>query len=142
MTELQAALGVSQMARINDYVARRHVLARRYDTLLAALPVATPRQLPHSYSGQHLYVIRLQLDNIRRTHREVFAALREQDIGVNLHYIPVHTQPFYSQMGFKVGDFPESERYYTEAVSLPMYPTMTEEQQDDVVVALTKAVGA
>ena len=137
MTELQAALGVSQMARLDDYVARRHALAARYDTLLADLPITRPWQHPDGYSGLHLYVIRLQLERIGKTHRQVFDALREQGIGVNLHYIPVHTQPYYQQMGFKVGDFPEAERYYAEAISLPMFQTMSEAQQDQVIAALS-----
>lgn len=136
MTELQAALGVSQMARLDDYVARRHALAARYDTLLADLPVVRPWQHPDSYSGLHLYVIRLQLERIGKTHRQVFDSLREQGIGVNLHYIPVHTQPYYQQMGFKAGDFPEAERYYAEAISLPIFQTMSEAQQDQVITAL------
>lgn len=140
MTELQAALGISQMERLDDYVSRRHVLAKRYDALLRALPVTTPWQHPDSYSGLHLYVIRLQLNKIDKHHRAVFESLREQGIGVSLHYIPVHTQPYYRQMGFKIGDFPEAERYYAEAISLPMYPTMSENQQDQVVVALGKAL--
>lgn len=140
MTELQAALGVSQMTRLDAYVARRHELARRYDAQLADLPLITPWQHPDSYSGLHLYVIRLQLDRLDITHRAVFESLREQGIGVNLHYIPVHTQPFYQRMGFKDGDFPEAERYYTEAISLPMYPTMTEAQQDKVVHALCEVL--
>lgn len=140
MTELQAALGVSQMQRLNQYVARRHQLAQRYDELLKALPVTTPWQHPDSYSGMHLYVIRLQLDKVARTHRQVFEALRELGIGVNLHYIPVHTQPYYQRMGFKPGDFPEAQRYYAEAISLPMFQTMTEAQQDEVIAAVHKAV--
>lgn len=142
MTELQAALGVSQMERLDQFVARRHELACRYDTLLDNLPLVTPWQHSDSYSGLHLYVIRLQLDQIQLTHRQVFESLREQGIGVNLHYIPVHTQPYYSQMGFKLGDFPQAERYYAEAISLPMFHTMTELQQDEVVAAVIKALSA
>lgn len=142
MTELQAALGVSQLQRLDQYVARRHELAARYDLLLAALPVTTPWQHPDSYSGLHLYVVRLKLEQIGRSHREAFESLREQGIGVNLHYIPVHTQPYYQRMGFKLGDFPEAERYYAEAISLPMFQTMTDAQQDDVVVALQRALQA
>lgn len=142
MTELQAALGVSQMQRLDQYVARRHQLAQRYDELLRELPVTTPWQHPDSYSGLHLYVIRLQLDKIARTHRQVFEALRGRGIGVNLHYIPVHTQPYYQRMGFKASDFPEAQRYYTEAISLPMFQTMTEAEQDEVVAAVHKALQA
>lgn len=140
MTELQAALGISQMERLEAFVARRHELAQRYDQLLENLPVTTPWQHPDSYSGLHLYVIRLQLDKISKSHRQVFEELREAGIGVNLHYIPVHTQPYYQQlgqqMGFVQGDFPEAERYYREAISLPMFSAMTEAQQDRVIHVL------
>jgi len=142
MTELQAALGVSQMQRLDAFVARRHQLAQRYDQLLAALPVTTPWQHPDSYSGLHLYVVRLQLVKINKTHRQVFEALREQGIGVNLHYIPVHTQPYYQRMGHKVGDYPQAEQYYAEAISLPMYQTLSDSQQDQVVAALQKVLAA
>lgn len=140
MTELQATLGISQMARLNDYVSHRHALAARYDALLSELPVSIPWQHPFSYSAIHLYVIRLKLDQIGKTHRKVFESLREQEVGVNLHYIPIHTQPHYQRMGFKVGDFPEAEHYYAEAISLPMFQTMSESQQDVVVAALRKAL--
>lgn len=140
MTDLQAALGVTQMDRLKAYVTRRHVLAERYDASLANLPVSTPWQHPDCYSGLHLYVVRLHLDSIKRSHRQVFEALRENGIGVNLHYIPVHTQPYYQRRGFKAGDFPEAERYYSEAISLPMYPGLSEEQQDRVVAALQQGI--
>lgn len=142
MTELQAALGVSQMQRLDTYVARRHVLADRYDQLLHDVPVRTPWLHPDGYSGLHLYVIRLNLDKIDKTHRQVFECLRDEGIGVNLHYIPVHMQPHYKRMGFKVGDFVEAERYYAEAISLPMFQTLTEGQQDEVVAALRKVLAA
>ena len=140
MTELQAALGLSQMTRLDDFVKRRHELARRYDEMLADFPVVTPWQHPDSYSGLHLYVIRLKLTEIRASHREVFESLRNQAIGVNLHYIPVHTQPFYEAMGFAPDDFPESMGYYSEAISIPMYHGLTFEQQDAVVEALKQAL--
>lgn len=142
MTELQAALGLSQMQRLDAYVARRHDLARRYDRLLADLPLITPWQHPDSYSGLHLYVIRLQLDMISKTHRQVFEALIGQGIGVNLHYIPVHTQPHYQRMGFRVGDFVQAEKYYAEAISLPMFQTLTDAQQDKVLTALEMALSS
>ncbi|WP_420234155.1 UDP-4-amino-4,6-dideoxy-N-acetyl-beta-L-altrosamine transaminase [Pseudomonas sp. ABY48] len=140
MTELQAALGVSQMTRLDQYVACRHQLARRYDELLAELPVTTPWQHPDSYSGLHLYVIRLQLGKLQKSHRQVFDSLRELGIGVNLHYIPVHTQPYYQRMGFEVGNYPLAESYYSEAISLPMFQTMSEEQQDTVIAALREVL--
>ncbi|MBL4609491.1 MAG: UDP-4-amino-4,6-dideoxy-N-acetyl-beta-L-altrosamine transaminase [Pseudomonas sp.] len=136
MTDLQAALGVSQMDRLDQYVAARHERARRYDHLLASLPVTIPWQHPDSYSGLHLYPVRLDLTRTVRSHRQVFESLREKGIGVNLHYIPVHLQPYYRQLGFNSGDFPEAERYYGEAISLPMFPDLTEAQQDEVVEAL------
>lgn len=116
MTDIQAALGISQMKRLNEFVTRRHVLAKRYNELLTDLPITIPWQHPDSYSGLHLYVIRLHLDKIELTHRDVFESLREQGIGVNLHYIPVHTQPYYQNLGFKPGDFPEAECYYWKSV--------------------------
>lgn len=139
MTELQAALGVSQMTRLTDYVARRHELARRYDALLGHLPVTIPWQHPDSYSGLHLYPIRLQLGNIQKSHRQVFESLRAQGIGVNLHYIPVHTQPYYQQFGFKRGAYPNAEAYYAEAISLPLFSGLTDQAQDEVIAALIVA---
>lgn len=142
MTELQAALGISQIDRLDRFVARRHELAKRYDKLLKDLPVTVPWQHPDSYSGLHLYVIRLQLDAITKTHRQVFESLRELGIGVNLHYIPVHIQPFYQQMGFEPEAFPQAMQYYREAISLPMFQGLTDEQQDQVVIELSKALKA
>lgn len=142
MTELQAALGISQASRLDHYVARRHELARYYDKLLDTLPVTTPWQHPDGYSGMHLYVIRLQAGSVAKSHGEVFAALRAAGIGVNVHYIPVHLQPWYRAMGFAEGDFPNAERYYREAISLPMYPALGEAEQDYIVNTLAAIVGA
>ena len=141
MTDMQAALGTSQMTRLGAYVKRRHEIADRYNQLLADLPLTLPWQHPDSYSAYHLYVIRLQLDNIQRSHLQVFEALRAKDIMVNLHYIPVHTQPYYQQMGFKQGDYPVAERYYREAISIPMHPSLTQGEQDYVVSSLKEAMG-
>ncbi len=142
MTDIQAALGVSQMNRLDTYVSRRHDIARRYGELLPDLPVTLPWQHPDSHSAYHLYIIRLRLDEIAPiTHREVFEALRAKDIMVNLHYIPVHTQPYYQQMGFRPGDYPRAEQYYREAISIPMHPSLTDEEQDFVVAALREALG-
>ncbi len=137
ITDMQAALGMSQMGRLENYVTRRHHLARRYDVLLSDLPVVTPYQHPDAYSGLHLYPIRLRLGEIGKSRRLVFEGLRARGVGVNVHYIPVHTQPYYqSNFGFKQGDFPEAEHYYAEAITLPLYPKLTEEQQDYVVSCL------
>lgn len=140
MTELQAALGISQLKRLDQYVARRHELASSYDQLLTNFPLVTPWQHEDSYSGFHLYVIRLKLEKKSLSHRQVFESLREQHIGVNVHYIPVHMQPYYQRMGFSSGDFPEAESYYTEAISLPLFPTLDFEQQNEVVHALLKVL--
>lgn len=136
MTELQAALGVSQMERLEDFVQRRYELAKRYNDKLRGLPVTLPFQLEDTYSGLHLYVIRLKLNEINKTHLQVFNELRENGIGVNLHYIPVHTQPYYQELGYNWGDFPKAEQYYREAISIPMYHGMSIEQQDAVVEML------
>ena len=139
MTDLQAALGLSQMQRLDDFVTKRHIIAKRYDQLLADFPLITPWQHADSYSGLHLYVIRLKLKEIGNTHRQVFEALRATGIDVNLHYIPVYRQPYYEQMGFKAGHCLEAEQYYAEAISLPMFPGLTEAQQDIVIEALRQA---
>lgn len=141
MTELQAALGLSQMDRLERFVARRHELANRYDQMLADFPLKTPRRDPDGYSGMHLYAIRLNLDAVSRSRKKVFESLRELGIGVNVHYIPVHTQPYYQTLGFAPEDFPESIAYYNEAISLPMFHGMTDSQQEEVVRALTIALG-
>ena len=136
MTELQAALGLSQMQRLEAFVIKRQELASRYDELLQNLPITLPRQHSDSYSAWHLYVIRLQLEQISTTHLEVFNALRAAGILVNLHYIPVHMQPYYQEIGFTTGQFPEAEQYYKEAISIPMFAAMTDEQQDTVCSTL------
>lgn len=140
MTDIQAALGVSQMTRLPDYVKRRHEIAQRYNELLADLPLTLPWQHPDSHSAYHLYVVRLQLDQIHVTHRQVFEALRAKDIMVNLHYIPVHTQPYYQQMGFKQGDFPDAEQYYREAISIPMHVNLTEKELQLIASSLREAM--
>ena len=136
MTELQAALGLSQMQRLEEFVIKRHELASRYDNLLHDLPITLPWQHPDSYSARHLYVIRLQLEQINITHLDVFNALRAAGIQANLHYIPVHMQPYYQKMGFASGQFPEAEKYYKEAISIPLFSAMTEGQQDTVCSTL------
>jgi UDP-4-amino-4,6-dideoxy-N-acetyl-beta-L-altrosamine transaminase len=140
MTDIQAALGLSQLHRLDAFVSRRRELAKRYDELLAGLPVITPWQHPDGVSAWHLYVVRLRAVAGEATHRRIFDAMREQGIGVNLHYIPVHTQPWFRQLGFMPGMFPESEKYYEEAITMPLFPVMTEEEQDRVVEALKAAL--
>ncbi|MBB1613372.1 UDP-4-amino-4,6-dideoxy-N-acetyl-beta-L-altrosamine transaminase [Pseudomonas sp. UMC65] len=136
MTDLQAALGRSQLNKLPGFLQRRRYLAERYQHLLQSLPLSLPQAQPDAHSAWHLYVVRLQLQHIKHSHREVFEGLRKAGIGVNLHYIPVHLQPYYRDLGFAEGDFPEAERYYAQAVSLPMYPGLTDDQQDYVVQQL------
>ena len=136
MTEMQAALGASQLLRIDQFVARRHELARAYDGMFRDLPLTTPQEDPASYSGLHLYVVRLHTHLLKATHREIFEGLRAAGIGVNLHYIPVYRQPYYARQGFSPGDFPQAEHYYAEAISLPMYATLTDAQQGEVAARL------
>lgn len=133
MTDLQAALGHSQLQRLDDYVARRHSIAARYNEALVELPLTVPYQHPDSRSALHLYPIHL---NDVAARRQVFEGLRAKGVGVNVHYIPVHNQPHYRQLGFAVGDFPEAEHYYAGAISLPMFPTLTPNQQEEVIAAL------
>ncbi|MNL07021.1 UDP-4-amino-4,6-dideoxy-N-acetyl-beta-L-altrosamine transaminase [compost metagenome] len=140
MTDIQAALGASQMRRLDAFIARRRELATRYDALLADLPVIRPWQSPDGASAYHLYPIRLDPTRTSKGRREVFEALRASGIGVNVHYIPVHTQPYYQELGFRPGDFPEAEHYYEGAISLPMYATLSDSEQDRVVAALAEAL--
>lgn len=136
MTDIQAALGLSQLYRLDAYVDRRHDLADRYDDLLADLPLTPPWRDPGSHSAFHLYVIRLASSQPANERRRVFEALRGWGIGVNVHYIPVHLQPYYRTLGFQAGDFPAAEDYYSEAISLPLYPAMDEAEQDTVIDCL------
>ncbi len=129
MTDLEAALGLSQMKRLDEFVAKRHAIAGRYDELLQDFPITTPWQHPDGYSSMHLYVIKLELGKIRKSHRVVFQSMRELSIGVNLHYIPVYLQPYYAKMGFKVGYCPVAEAYYAGAMSLPIFPSLGEGDQ-------------
>ena len=140
VTELQAALGVSQIERLDEFVTLRHKRQKRYDKFLKNLPVVTPYQDMDSYSALHLYPIQIQTDKVKSTRKEIFKALRKNDIGVNVHYIPVHTQPYYENKGFKKGDFPNAESYYESAISIPLFHAMTFEQQDQVIVALEKVL--
>ena len=137
MTDIQAALGVSQMQRLDNYIESRHRLCEQYEKLLQDMPVITPWQSPDSYSALHLYPIQID-SSVSLSRRKVFEDLREAGIGVNVHYIPVHTQPYYRNMGFIETDFPNAMEYYKNAISLPMFSVLTNEQQLEVVGALKK----
>lgn len=136
ITDIQAALGLSQLTRLDEFVARRHQLAARYDETLRDLPLDLPWQHPDGHSAFHLYVIRLRLERLAASRREIFEELRRRGILVNLHYIPVHTQPYYRALGFRDGDFPEAERYYREAITLPLYAGLSAADQERVIAAL------
>jgi UDP-4-amino-4,6-dideoxy-N-acetyl-beta-L-altrosamine transaminase len=140
MTDIQAALGTSQMQRIDGFVRTRHAIAHRYDRELVDLPVVLPWQSPHAHSAYHLYPIRIDSSKTSRTREEVFARMRKGGIGVNVHYIPVHTQPFYRMLGFKDKSFPVAEHYYEGAISLPLFSTLDVDRQDTVVDELRKAL--
>lgn len=142
LSEIQAALGISQLDRLGEFLARRHEIADRYDNALQNLPITLPGRPRDSYSALHLYVIRLRLGQTDQKHRNVFEGLRSLGVAVNLHYIPVHLQPFYRSMGFAPGYFPEAERYYSEAISLPIFPSMTDAQQNLVIEALGSVLKA
>jgi UDP-4-amino-4,6-dideoxy-N-acetyl-beta-L-altrosamine transaminase len=141
LTELQAALGLSQMNRLDQFVAERHELVKRYNKMLARTNLVLPWQHPDTYSSFHLYIVRLPAHPGAVSHKEAFENLRSAGIGVNLHYIPVYKQPYYEAIGFKSAQFPESERYYNEAVSLPLFPGLREEDQQEVVQQLTRSSG-
>ncbi len=136
MTELQAALGISQMQRLDEFIAKRHILQERYDSLLSSLPLIKPHQNTDSYSALHLYPIQIDLNKVSKNREQIFNELREKGVGVNVHYIPIHTQPYYLQFGFKEGDFPNSESYYSGVISIPLFHAMTVGQQDEVLNVL------
>ena len=140
MIDIQAALGVSQLQRLDAYVARRNALARRYDVALEGLPLQLPTVLAGNRSAFHLYVVRLKAGIAKKTHRLVFDELRRRGVGVNLHYTPVHLQPYYRGLGFLPGQYPEAERYGREAITLPLYPNLTDAMQDEVVAALQQTL--
>lgn len=140
LTDLQAALGSAQLKRLDSMHDRRIALAGRYDALLADLPLKLPARIPDRVSSWHLYAVEIDSTQTRRARADVFAAMRAAKIGVNVHYIPIHTQPHYRRMGFKYGDFPAAEAYYAQAISLPLYPALTEDQQQRVATTLAQVL--
>ena len=141
MTDIQAALGLSQMKRLDEFVSRRHEIAVRYDAGLRLLPITTPHQVLDTYSSYHLYPIRVSEPESGKTQRQVYDELLKNGVAANLHYIPVHRQPYYEKLGFKVDNFPEAERFHREVISIPMYPTLEPQQQTAVIAVLFKALG-
>jgi UDP-4-amino-4,6-dideoxy-N-acetyl-beta-L-altrosamine transaminase len=136
MTDIQAALGLSQLDRLDEYVSRRHAIAEKYDEAFAGLPLTTPVSAPDSYSAFHLYIIRLNAGIDRRL---IYDRLLAQGISANVHYIPVHLQPFYRQLGFRRGNFPLAESWYDKVITLPLFPRLTESMQETVIESVFRA---
>lgn len=142
MTDIHAALGLSQMHRIDDFVAKRRTIAQRYDLALSGLPLRTPWQHPDTSSSHHLYLICLNLDEISQSQRQIYDALRADNILVNLHYIPVYRQPYYEALGYKAGYCPEAEKHHRECLSIPVYPALTGAQQSQVIATLGQVLAS
>ena len=136
LSDLHAALGLSQLSRIKEFVERRHQIANFYNASFANLPISLPMQHFECYSSFHLYIIRLKLASVNYSHREIFEALRKAGIGVNLHYIPIYRHPFYRKYDYDFQCFPESEGYYAEAISLPIFPGLSDSDLKYIVEAI------
>ena len=142
LTDVQAALGLSQLKRLDPMQFKRAALADRYDKMLAELPLILPLREANSVSAWHLYAVEVDEARTGVSRQSVFNAMRAAQIGVNVHYIPIHTQPFYARLGFLKGDFPAAEHYYSRALSLPLFPALTDLQQQRVVTVLRAALSA
>ena len=140
MNDIQAALGNNQIKRVDEFVSKRNNIAKRYNDLLKNLPLERPSLLKDCYSSFHLYIIRLKIKNLEKNKLKIFVEMRNKKIGVNVHYIPIHMQPFYKKLGFKKGDFSEAENFYKQAISIPIYPDLSEEKQEFVVKTLTQLI--
>jgi len=140
MNELQSALGVSQMKRLDKFIFKRHKIKERYDKLLNSLPIIKPYESQDCFSALHLYPIQINLEKVCKSRKQIFKELRENGIGVNVHYIPIHTHPYYRQLGFKEGDFPNSEYYYSRAISIPIFHSITLDQQSEVIFQLKRVL--
>ena len=138
MTDIQAALGASQMMRLDAFVDRRRALAARYDELLKDLPLVTPYVLEGANPSWHIYIVRVDFSRLAKTKKQVFEEMKAQGFALNLHYIPVHKQPYYQALGHRTGDFPASEKYYEEAFTLPLYVGLTEKEQQRAVESLQR----
>lgn len=140
MNDIQASLGLNQMKRIDEYIKRRHEIAKYYDKELKNLPLITPRQSPGVYSSYHLYPVVIKINSVSKTHKQIYKELRENHILVNLHYIPVHRHPYYENLGFKINDFPTAEKLHKEIISIPIYPTIKDNDLEHVVKTLRKVL--
>ena len=140
MTDIQAALGISQLKKLDNFVIKRNRIADKYYDLLSHLPLQLPYRNSKYYSAQHLFVVRIQTEDISMSHNEVFNYLRKYNIGVNVHYIPIYKQPLYEAIGFDERNFPESERYYSETITLPMFTELSNNQIKYISSVLEKAL--
>ena len=140
MTDLQAALGMSQLAKLDYFVTKRNNIAKRYNKLLADLPLSLPVIHPDNYSAFHLYIVQIKTEELEISQKEIFNYLIRNGINVNLHYIPVHTQPFFRKLGFKKNDFHKSMTYYSKAISLPIYPALEEQQQEFIILKIKELI--
>ena len=140
MTDIQAALGLSQMQRLNEFVERRRKLAARYDELLKDFPLKTPYVSPDTKPSWHLYIVRVDFDKVTKSKQQIFDEMKAHGVTLNLHYIPVHTQPYYEKLGHRAEECPNSLEYYREAMTLPLYYSLTDDQQDEVVKSLREVL--
>ena len=140
MNDIQAVLGLNQLKRVDKYVCDRHKIAKFYNAELEGLPIKIPFQAPYSYSSYHLYPILIKNENSAKTQKQIFNELRSEGIAANLHYIPVHRHPYYENLGFKKNDFPIAEDFHKKAISIPIYPALTDQQKDHVVKTLKKVI--
>ncbi len=141
MTDIQAALGLSQIERLDEFVSQRHAIAKRYNNELSGLPLTIPFQSPDTYSAYHLYPIRLLLKKARLSQREMYDEMQRLGINVNLHYIPVYRHPYYERLGFKEGYCPEAEKYHEDVLSIPMYPSLKDIEQTKVIKIIQELIG-
>ena len=139
MTDIQAALGLSQMKRLDKFVQKRHQIAQLYDEAFKDLPIKIPFQHPDNFSSFHLYPIRIKSE-CEKSHLKVFNELLKNGIGVNLHYIPVYRQPYYKKLGYKKENFPQSELYYKQAISIPMFPDLNTKMQQKVIDTIREVI--
>lgn len=140
MNDIQAALGISQLKRIDQYVKRRHEIAAFYDTALKSLPLTTPWQASGVYSSYHLYTILIKFDSDFKSQKQVYNELRKNNIEANIHYTPVHRHPYYEKLGFKKNDFPVAEKFHKEVISIPLFPSLQDSQQSYVIQTLKKVM--
>ena len=140
MNDIQAALGLNQLKRLDKYVKRRHEIAEIYDNELKDLPITLPWQAPSTYSSYHLYPILIKLNSNPNRQRKFYNKLNENNIAVNIHYTPVHRHPYYENLGFKKNDFLNAEKYHKEVITIPLYAILKSIHQDYVIETIKKII--